>query len=176
MGQFGMLGMASGSTRRRGWVAAGAAVVTVAVPMAASASAGGAEPRAHSAATVGAVYGGFTTQDFPVVVVMNKSRRRVVRAGIGIRTSCTSGGIFTVTDGYQDLKISKKGRFSGTFSDTDRNADGTTTDAEGSVTGALNKARTKVKGTWTIKVTDHDAAGAVTDTCDGGTIRWTATQ
>jgi hypothetical protein len=153
-----------------------AVAVVVGLPMVASASAGSAAPRAQSAATVGAVYGGFTAQDFPVVVVVNKSRSRAVRAGIAIRMSCTSGSTFTLPDSYKDLKISKKGRFSSSFSNTNRNDDGTTTDFEGSVSGALNRARTKVKGTWTIKATDHDAAGAVTDTCDGGTISWTAKQ
>jgi hypothetical protein len=41
---------------------------------------------------------------------------------------------------------------------------------------AFNKARTKVKGTWATTMTFHDAAGAVTDTCESGTVNWTAKQ
>ena len=57
---------------------------------------------------------------------------------------------------------------------TNRSDDGTTSDFEGSFSGAFNKARTKVSGKWSFKATDHDAAGAVTDTCDSGSISWTA--
>jgi hypothetical protein len=59
---------------------------------------------------------------------------------------------------------------------TTRNDDGTTTDFEGSVSGAFNKARTKATGKWTFKATDHDATGAVTDTCDSGSVSWSAKQ
>jgi hypothetical protein len=134
------------------------------------------KPRAHGAASAGAVYGGLTAQDFPVIVETNKSRRRVVRAAIGIRLSCTSGSTITIADRYADIKVSKRGRFSSLFTNTVRNDDGTTSDLEGSITGALNKARTKVTGKWTFKATDHDPAGAVTDTCEATNISWSAKQ
>jgi hypothetical protein len=174
--QPGMLRLVSESARRLGWVGAGAAVVVAAVPLTAAAVPRRAAPRAHSAATVGAVYGGFTSQNYPVVVEFNKSRRRVVRAGVGLHLSCATGGGFSLPDRYADVKVSKKGRFSSSFSDTERNDDGTTTDLEGSFNGALNKARTKVTGKWTEKTTQRDASGAVTDTCDSGSISWTAKQ
>ena len=84
--------------------------------------------------------------------------------------------MFSLPDRYLDLKVSKKGRFSSSFTDTVRNDDGTTTDFAGSMSGTLNKAKTKLKGTWSLKVTDHDLAGAVTDTCDAASITWSAKQ
>ena len=73
--------------------------------------------------------------------------------------------------------MSKKGKFSASFGpQVNRNDDGTTTDFEGSLRGALNKARTKLSGKWQLKVTDHDASGAVTDTCDSGSVSWKAKQ
>jgi hypothetical protein len=165
----------SGSTRRLGVMTACAAVAAVAAPVAAIADTDRMS-RARAAATTGAVYGGFSAQDYPVVVEMNKSRRRVVRIGIGIRLECTSGGVFTVADRYGDVKADKRGRFKSSFSDTNRNDDGTTFDREGSVSGTLNKARTKITGKWTLKVTDRDAAGAVTDTCEATNISWSAKQ
>ena len=66
-------------------------------------------------------------------------------------------------------------QFSLSFGPTTRkNDNGTTTDFEGSITGTLNKARTKATGKWSFKGTDHDAAGAVTDTCDSAKVSWTA--
>jgi hypothetical protein len=52
------------------------------------------------AATIGRSYGGVTSQDFPVVVDVNRRRSRVVRAVIAISTSCTAGGLFITPDGY----------------------------------------------------------------------------
>jgi hypothetical protein len=133
--------------------------------------------RAVAAAAGGTVYGGMTSQNFPVVIQTNRNRRRVTDAMIAIRANCTSGGFFVVPDGYRDMPVSKKRKFSASFGPTtERNDDGTTTDFEGSISGSFNKARTKASGKWSFKATDHDAAGAVTDTCDSGSISWTARQ
>ena len=51
---------------------------------------------------------------------------------------------------------------------TNRHDDGTSIEFEGAVSGAFNKARTKASGRWSLKVTERDAAGTVTDTCDSG--------
>ncbi len=169
MRRLRMLVTVSGSSRWLGCVAAGVSVLLLAAPVAAAGS-----PAKTRAA--GAVLGGFTAQNFPVVVEMNKSRQRISQIGLGIRMTCTSGGVFTVPDRYTGLKVSKKGRFGTSFTDIERNADGTTTDFAGTIAGSINKARTKAKGTWSLKVTDHDLAGAVTDTCDAANITWSAKQ
>ena len=125
---------------------------------------------------IGGIYGGVTSQDFPVVVDVNRRRSRVVRAVIAIRTSCTSGGFVTVPDGYRNVSV-RRGKFSASFGPTtQRNDDGTTSDLEGTMSGTFNSSRTKVSGKWTFKATDHDAAGAVTDTCDSGSVSWSAKQ
>jgi hypothetical protein len=131
---------------------------------------------ASRAATVGTSYGGVTSQDFPVVVDVNRRRSRVVRAVIAIRTSCTAGGFIVFPDGYTRMAI-RRGKFSASFGPTaQRNPDGTTTDFEGTISGTFNSTRTKVSGTWAFKATFRDAAGAVTDTCDSGSVGWSAKQ
>jgi hypothetical protein len=131
---------------------------------------------ASRAATVGVSYGGVTSQDFPVVVDVNRRRSRVVRAVIAIRLSCTAGGFVVTPDGYTKLSI-RRGKFSASFGPvTQRNDDGTTTDLEGTISGTFNSSRTRVSGTWALKFTEHDAAGAVTDTCDSGNVSWRAKQ
>ena len=126
--------------------------------------------------TLGASYGGVTSQDFPVVIDVNRRRARVVRAVIAIRTNCTAGGFITTPDGYTNMVI-RRGKFSASFGPTtQRNPDGTTTDYEGTVSGIFNASRTKVSGPWAFKGTDHDASGAVTDTCDSGSVSWSAKQ
>jgi hypothetical protein len=155
-----------------------AVAVVVAVPAAASAASHGGTPRAVSAAAGETVLGGFTHQDWPVVLTLSKSRRQVVRATIGLRLTCVSGNGLGLPDTYRRLSVSKSSRkFSASFGpETVRNEDGTTSDYEGSVSGKLNAAGTKASGKWQLKLVDHDAAGTVTNTCNSGTVSWNASR
>jgi hypothetical protein len=108
---------------------------------------------------------------------MTADRRHIVRAITVLDMTCTSGNIWSATDRYPRMPVSKKGRFSFAFGPTtQRNDDGTTTDFKGRLAGRLNVAKTKISGTWTYTIIDHDAAGAVTDTCTSGSVNWTAKQ
>jgi len=163
--------------RRLGWACAAATAVLAVSPLAAAARPQHASSRATTAGAGGTVYGGATAQDYPVVIEMSKNGRKVVKALIALDLTCTSGDSVSLPDDYEALSVSKKRKFAVSFGPgTQRNSDGTTTDFEGSMRGAFNKARTKVSGKWSLKVTEHDAAGAVTDTCDSGNVSWTAKQ
>jgi hypothetical protein len=140
----------------------------------ASGSVHGTAPAQDLTIELGSVYGGATAQDFPVVIETTMNRRKVVKANIAIRLTCTAGGTVTFPDGYTAMSIRKR-KFSASFGPaTNRNDDGTTSDLEGSIIGAFNKARRKASGKWSLKLTVHDASGAITDTCDSGSISWTA--
>jgi hypothetical protein len=172
----GMLPKVSKSARRLGWAAAVAAAVMVDAPPAASGSPQDG-PHARSSAVAGAVYGGITPQGFPVMLELSRNRRQVVRAVIGLHLACTSGDISRQADRYNKMVVSTKGKFRTSFGpDTLRIPDGTTQDFEGSISGAFNRARTKLSGKWQLKVTIRDAAGTVTDTCDSGNVSWNAKQ
>jgi hypothetical protein len=163
--------------RRIGWACAVAAGTLMVAPLTAAARPEHGSVRAMSAGAGGTVYGGVTAQDFPVVIETSRNGRKVVEAGIAIRLTCTSGAGIIVPDGYRAMSVSKKRKFTFSFGPVvDRNDDGTSTDFEGSISGAFNKARTKVSGKWSLKATDRDAAGAITDTCDSGSVSWTAKQ
>jgi hypothetical protein len=154
-----------------------AAAVLGATPLVAAAAPrhDGTPPRITAAAT-GVVYGGVTGDGFGLIVETNKSRREIVRMATGLRLQCTSGASFAIPDGWRRLSV-RKGKFRGAFGpSTQRNEDGTTSDLEGAVSGKFNRSKTSISGTWSFKATDHDAAGAVTDTCDSGTVDWTAKQ
>ena len=154
-----------------------AAAVAVAAPATATASTHLVGPPARTSAAGGLVYGGQTSQGWPVVIQVRRDRRQVVRAITALHLSCTSGAFSNIPDAYVRLPISKRRKFSASFGpDTDRNPDGTTTDFSGSISGAFNRARTKVSGTWRFSATDYDTSGAVTDNCDAGTVRWSAKQ
>jgi len=163
-----------------GWrvttVGAVAGALLIGSPMIPAAVAGPAGARTPNAAT-GNTYGGVTPQTEPIVVVMTANRRKIVRALTVLDMTCTSGDTGLVTDGYRQVPVSKKGRFSLAFGPTtERNEDGTTTDYQGRFAGKLNAAKTKITGTWSYTITDHDVAGAVTDTCTSGSVSWTAKQ
>lgn len=168
---------ASDGERTKARIIAAAVAVTLAGGgMAAAATASTSKsPTAAAAATTGTVLGGQTSQGWPIVVEMSKTGGQVVRVSAGLHLTCTAGGVVNLPDGYRKLSVSGTGKFSASFGPTtQRNPDGTTTDFEGSITGKLNKARTKGSGKWQFKGTAHDAAGAVTDTCDSGTVSWSA--
>jgi hypothetical protein len=161
---------------RVGVTAAAAGALLLGSPMIPTASAQPAGTRTPSAA-VGNTYGGLTRQGQPLVIDMTADRRHLVRAVTVLEMTCTSGNSGLITDRYPRMPVSKGGRFHYAFGPTtDRNDDGTSTDFQGRLTGRLNDARTKAAGTWTYSFTEHDAAGAVTDTCTSGPVPWTAKQ
>jgi hypothetical protein len=134
-------------------------------------------PARITAAAAGVVYGGVTPDGFGLMVEVNKSRRKIVRMVTGLRTVCTSGGIYITPDNWTDLRVIQRGKFSASYGpEVERNDDGTTTDVEGTVSGKFNSSRTSVSGTWSLKLTHRDAAGTVLDTCDFGIVNWKAKQ
>lgn len=138
---------------------------------------GGPVTPVAAAPFVGNTYGGVTSQGQPVVVDMKPTRRQIVRAVVALELTCTSGTGFVVPDRYTRVPVTRSGKFRVAFGPiTQRNDDGTTTDVEGRVSGALNRARTAINGSWSLSATEHDTTGAVTDTCSSGSVRWKAKQ
>jgi hypothetical protein len=153
------------------------AAVVVCVPVAASASSHGGAPRAVSAAAGDTNLGGVTPQGYPVVLTVRKDKRQISRATIGLRLPCTVGGTVGLPDAYRRLTVSKSGKFAASFGpETVKNDDGTSTEYSGTVSGKLTARGTKASGKWQLKLVDHDAAGAVTDTCDSGSVSWKASR
>ena len=158
-------------------VGAAACALVIGTPMIPVATASPASVVTPSATAVGNTYGGVTSQGFPVFVTMNATRRQVVREMAAIEAKCTGGGGFTTPDRFTKVPVSKGGKFRVVYGPfTQRNDDGTTTDIQGRMTGALNDAKTKIVGTWRLIATDHDLTGAVSDSCDTGLLTWSAKQ
>jgi hypothetical protein len=125
----------------------------------------------------GRAFGGVTPQGWPVVVTLDRARSRVDRAVIGLDMTCTSGDSFGTSDGFQALKLSKKGRFSTTFGPKRIDAGGVPADVESRLVGRRAADRGSMRGVWSLKITLYDAAGAtVLDTCESGLVSWTAAQ
>ena len=167
----------SGPRLRFGGIGLLAAAVAVTVPVAATASSHVSGPSARGSAAAGLVYGGQTSQGWPVVIQLTKNRRQVALATTGLHLTCTDGVFGRLADRYARLPVNKRRKFSASFGPTHvRQDDGTISDFSGSISGTFNRARSKVSGRWRLQVTEHDASGAETHTCDSGNVRWSAKQ
>lgn len=156
------------------------AAVTAAVPLAAAQGA----TSSRAKVVQGVFYGGVTAAGYPVVVQLNATGRKVVRATIGLELRCATPGDITLPDSFKNIPVSRTGRFSHSYGPEEVAADPATgvskVQVSGSITGTVNKARTRVKGTWNqkiIAISAADPTGAtVLDTCDSGVVNYTARQ
>jgi hypothetical protein len=134
-------------------------------------------------ATLGTVFGGVTAQDFPVVIQLSKTGRKVVRADIGLDLKCQIPPDITIPDGVKSIPVSAAGKFAAEQPVTRIDANPATglpaLDISAKLTGQVNKARTRIKGTWQRKVVIYDPNDptglAIADTCDTGVLRFTLT-
>jgi hypothetical protein len=130
----------------------------------------------------GVIYGGFTTQDYPVVLELSKTGRQIVKASIVLDLKCAVPPDASLPDSYTKLPISAAGKFAYTAPVTRIPATPTTPaiDVSGTITGQIDKAKTRIKGTWQLKIVSHDPMDptgvAVSDTCDSGVLHYTARQ
>ena len=169
--------------RPQGTLLTGAAI-TAALAVAAGPAYGATQPRhlgakaaASAKAPTGLVFGGITPQAWPVVVALNKARNRVDQVVIGLDMACASGDTFGTSDGFQALKLSKKGRFATTFGPERIDAGGVPADVESKVIGRQSADRGSMRGVWSLKITVYDPTGtSVLDTCESGLVSWTASQ
>jgi len=151
--------------------------------VAALASIAGAVPVAVAqGATLGTVFGGVTAQDYPIVIQLSKTGRKVVRADIGLDLKCQIPPDITIPDGVKNIPVSASGNFAAEQPVTRIPADPAqgipALDISAKLTGKVNKARTSIKGTWQRKVVTYNPADptgvAVLDTCDTGVLNYTA--
>ena len=123
------------------------------------------------------IYGGVTPQNWPIVIEFDREAGRVKRIVTGLDMTCTSKDNFGTADGFTDVKVNSKNRFKATYGPERIDAAGTPAEIQSAITGRLTKDQSKMKGTWTYKVTFFDAAGTTpTDTCESGLVSWKAKQ
>jgi hypothetical protein len=121
-------------------------------------------------------FGAFTAQQWPVLFQVSTNRLLITRMAIVMDEKCQSGITdYGVGSGDVRIPIARNGTFSDTFSDGPLlNPDGSTTSYSDQVSGRFNKARTRITGTWHESSTFTKPAGGGSDTCDSGTVAFTA--
>jgi hypothetical protein len=138
-----------------------------------------AHHRAKRSTPTGGVFGGVTSAGWPVVIQVSSDGREVVRATMGLPMRCQpSGGEFDVADFYTGIPISATGAFQGKeeSSSSVGLSNGQVGTVTGQMTGKLNRTMTAMTGTWRNVLVVHDATGATVDTCDSGTVSFTASR
>lgn len=157
------------------------AALSVAGPIAAAQGAA-----SKSKVTQGVVYGAVSSQGYPVVIKLSKTGRQVVRATIGIDLKCQIPPDITLPDDVKRISVNAAGRFSAvqaperiTTPPDPTTGAVVTLEVSARITGQVNKARTRIRGTWQRKVVIYNPADptgvAILDTCDSGVLKFTAT-
>jgi hypothetical protein len=115
-------------------------------------------------------FGGLTSNGWPVVAQVTSDGRRLKRIVGGIYASCSQGGGFAFPSQWRDLRISRSGAFRASYHDSGVVGGEEVTTSE-TLVGKLNRARTKLTGTWRASTTFKEPDGT-TDVCDSGSLRF----
>jgi hypothetical protein len=124
-----------------------------------------------AARSPGRVYGGSTSQEEPVVIELDKRRKKVTDMRVGWESSsCTPPGFIRLGDRLSGFPL-RSGHFGDTWNES---YDGSDMSSEYAYTLAGTISRRSAKGTLRVGLTDTDVHGAAMLSCDSGRIRWSA--
>jgi hypothetical protein len=120
----------------------------------------------------GRVYAGLTSDRRPIVVQRSRSGRKIDSLWVSWSAPCRNVGGFNVAEELVNFPVSGRGRFGDTFTDDVKPAEGGTRAFAYLVDGRAGGSR--VAGSLRVEVTDKDAAGTITDSCDTTLLSWSA--
>jgi hypothetical protein len=133
----------------------------------------GAGAAAHPPASPdpGTMLGGFTSQDWPIVLDVPPRGHRVALAVTPITIQCAGQQQLVIDDGMTGVAIKPDGRVDATGPLPPTSAPGLTiTGGTHSLTGGFNRARTRFTGVWQVREDYSDASGQ-TQSCSSGPVR-----
>jgi hypothetical protein len=143
----------------------------------ASIAAAHANARPASAPGPGRVLGGFTSQGWPVVVVVSKNEQRIAALEAGLEMSCASGVQYSTLDYWLRLPIGARGKVKLAAAivpiPSSAGATESLTGGTDSLAGKFNRTRTTFSGVWQLHLTFSSSSGT-TDTCDSGAVNFSA--
>lgn len=160
--------------RPRRWLT-GVALVGAGLGAFAAPSLGATAPVVRHAVLPGTTFVGETTRGH-VALIASRDGRQLTRAFVGYTFKCSDGSSATDFDGFRAIPITAARTFTSSF-DTGvvpGGETGTTIRYTGHIDGRINKARTRIVGTARFTFVSVNAAAGTTETCDTGTIRFTA--
>ena len=123
-----------------------------------------------AAGNVVAMYGGLTSNGWPVFAEVARNGRVIKRIVGTMAADCTQGGSDVFPSTWRNVRVSRNGTFTATYEDTDPLDNGGEIVMSERLTGKLNRARTRISATWRASTTFRSPHGTV-DTCDTGALR-----
>jgi hypothetical protein len=118
-------------------------------------------------------FGGKTSAKWPVMVQLSRDGRQVAYAVAAWSAKC-SDGPFASTEEFTQIPVSTRRKFSKSY-DTGNFQDGSATVRyAASLTGTINKRRSRITGTVRVMLSDKDPTNGVDSTCDTGTVKYVA--
>lgn len=118
-------------------------------------------------------FGGKTSAKWPVMVQLSRDGRQVVYAVAAYSVRCTDGR-FAGREEFAHIPVTGGGRFSKSYDTGDYQSGSETVHYAASITGKINRSRTKITGTVRVMSSDKDPANGVDETCDTGTVKYVA--
>ena len=115
-------------------------------------------------------FGGLTSDGWPVMAQVTSDGRRVKRIVGAIYATCSQGGGFAAPSQWRDLRINRSGVFKASSHDS-AVVEGEEVTVSETLVGKVNRARTKLSGTWRASTTFKEPDGT-TDSCDSGSLRF----
>ena len=130
-------------------------------------------PASLARPSVDVTYGGRTSAKWPVMVQLSRDGRQVVYAVAAWRADC-GGTPISDSEEFAQIPVSSSGKFAQSY-DTGEFQDGTSTVHQAaSITGKLNKHRSKITGSVRVMLSVKDAGQGIDVTCDTGTVSYLA--
>lgn len=119
------------------------------------------------------IYGGETSQGEPIVLRLDARRSRVNEVRVTWRADCAPSGAFLrVADRFVNFALKRSGRFGNPFSAHLPRDGGGVSNLRYRLTGRVTE--TKASGVLQAQMSDLDATGVATDSCDAGNLTWKA--
>ena len=130
-------------------------------------------PPAFARPAADVTFGGRTSAKWPVMLQISRDGRQVAYAVATWSARCTDGQ-YRDFEEFEHVPVSARGRFSTSY-DTGEYQDGTATVRyAASLTGKINKRRTRITGKVRVMLSDKDPANGIDSTCDTGTVKYVA--
>jgi hypothetical protein len=127
-----------------------------------------------AASGAGTVLGGFTSQRWPVVIMMSRDRSHITRVGIGLEMRCTSGMRFGTEDGWSAVPVGSGGKVRVSAKIPPSPGSGVSLVGGSDLfAGTLSHASTAFSGVWHLHLVFRTSDGHA-DTCDSGRVSLTA--
>ena len=118
-------------------------------------------------------FGGKTSAKWPVMLQLSRDGRKVAYAVAAWTAQC-SDGLYSDSEEFTQIPVSAKRKFSSSYDTGDFQQGSATLRAAASLTGKINKSRSKITGTVRVMSTAKDPTNGVDETCDTGTVKYVA--